>query len=258
MKVSISTFVFIIFCVLANPVYAIVNMEDVHLKSNKQGITGNTSLTFSGAKGNSDYFSLDWKSRLQVKDTTYTRYAQLQYSYGESFSKENHNSAFVHLRNIQHISALTSWELFAQAEQNRFSRLKLRALLGSGVRWDLSAGDSQRQLYFGTGAFYTYESIDFKEQTDDAGKERNFRGNFYLLMQQALTDNTYIQSTTYFQPAIDNLKDYRLLEVFGLKIDLNKALSISMDLELSHDNRPPQLVEKSDISYKSGIVYQFY
>lgn len=240
-----------------SPVWAIVNLEDLHLSEPKKGLSGNTSLGISGAEGNSEYIDAEWKAKIQSTHESATRYALLQYAYGESFKEENRNSAFIHLRNIQNISVRQSWEIFAQAEQNKFARLKLRALVGGGLRWDVGSDKNIRETFLGAGGFYSHESINAELNASDAGKENLIRGNFYLVYKKKINSDTLLFSTTYYQPSVSDIKDFRLLEVAGLKVALQGSLSIVLNLELSHDNRPPQFVDKTDLNYKTELVYQF-
>lgn len=243
---------------ISTSAFAIVNLEELHLGKPKEGLSANTSLGISGAAGNSEYFDVEWTGRLQLAQQSYTRYALLQYAYGESFQRENQNSAFLHLRNIQHLTAARSWETFVQAEQDKFARLQFRGLLGGGMRWEFNVSEKADQIYFGTGGFYSYESIEREASASDSGEEQLFRGNFYLVYKRNISDNALIHSTTYYQPSLSEFSDYRLLEVAGLSVKINELLSLSLNIELTHDSAPPELVEKTDINYKSGLIYQLY
>jgi len=76
------------------------------------------------------------------------------YTYGKSRGKESVNRYYLHSRILQKLYGLHVWELFGQIEGNRFQNLKLRELLGVGVRFKL-----MRYLYLGSGLLYVHENL---------------------------------------------------------------------------------------------------
>jgi len=66
-----------------------------------------------------------------------------------------------------------------------------------------------------------------------------------------------VLSTTYYQPAVDDFGDYRLLEDAALSVKMTDSLSLKVSLNLAHDSQPPQDVKKTDTTYSTGIEYSF-
>ena len=48
-----------------------------------------------------------------------------------------------------------------------------------------------------------------------------------------------------------------VLEQASLHVNLTRRLDLKISLDMAHDNRPPQLIEKTDTTYRTGIEYQF-
>ena len=236
---------------------AIVNVEGLHLKKPNTGFSAKTSLGFSGADGNSQFFNVEWKTRFQYAQKKYTRFALFQYFYGESFHQQNLNKDFVHLRSIQHVTEKYSWEVFTQLQQNKFERLHLRALLGGGLRTYLIPRSPKRAVILGTGAFFSHESFINSSGTTDTGTRQLVRGNIYFVYDKKLSNDHVLFTTTYLQPAVTNLRDFRLLEQAGVNTNISKQLAIGLELSISHNNRPPQQVKKTDVLYKTSITYTF-
>ena len=66
-----------------------------------------------------------------------------------------------------------------------------------------------------------------------------------------------VLSTTYYQPAVDDFNDFRVLEEATLSVKMTDNLALNLSLNLSHDSKPPQAVKKTDTTYSTGIEYSF-
>ena len=92
---------------------------------------------------------------------------------------------------------------------------------------------------------------------DDAGIDKLVRGNFYFVATYRLNDTVSLGSTTYYQPATSDPGDFRALEQAALRVVLTHTLDLKITLEIAYDSRPPQLVDKTDVTYSTGIEYRF-
>ena len=61
----------------------------------------------------------------------------------------------------------------------------------------------------------------------------------------------------FYQPDINDFSDSRLLEQFGLLLDITEKLSLKLSLDISYDSRPPQQIKQTDTSYNVGLEYSF-
>ena len=147
-------------------------------------------------------------------------------------------------------------ELFSQFEQNEFTRLSYRALLGSGLRFSIFKSPHHR-AYLGAGAFYSKERIEFISGLTDDGVEKFTRANFYFLSKYKITPTLSFSNGIYYQPRISEFSDYRALLESKFDIKLTKNLSFRLSLDISHDSNPSQTIKSTDISYMSGLKYKF-
>ncbi|MCF6325155.1 MAG: DUF481 domain-containing protein [Gammaproteobacteria bacterium] len=241
---------------LASGAHAIVNIEEVRGQQQADGLMGNASLSISGDSGNTSKSNVSASSQLFWQHGNVTKLIAASYRYGENSRNRNTNKGFIHLRYIKQQTPARALEVFTQAARNEFSRLSLRTLIGAGTRLTLHK-NSHNAVHLGAGAFYLKETLETRPSLLDGGTEKFWRGNFYLALYYQINQQAHIVSTTYYQPALNGVSDFRILEEGSLKIKLTETLNFTLTLALTHDNEPPQTVEKTDVNYKTGIEYRF-
>ena len=250
----------LVFCVfgilLSSNSNAIVSMQSLHLDEPKPGWRGGVDLGLNGSLGNTENFRLNGGGIILNYHNNVTHYLSVKSLYGESSGVEDQNKSFVHIRRIQDVSDRWSWELFAQAEDNKFARLNLRALAGAGGRFKIF-NDKNNTLLSGFGAFYSLEDIESLPTDNEGGSHKNFTGNFYVVYKKNLFSDAEFVSTTYFQPRFDDFNDGRLTENATFKFKLTSAVSLKLSLDMVYDSKPPTSIKKTDVNYSSGIEYSF-
>ena len=246
-------------CLSMQPVWAIVNIENMNLLSDqaRQGFDVQLGLDLSGKNGNTSNRKAGFDSRFQSFKETGTHFLVLSYEYGESGDVKDTDKSFMHLRHIGYVTDTLAWEAFAQLESNEFTRLSLRSLVGGGVRYKLGKLSEFHSSYLGAGLFRSRESLDDDLTATDEGSEYATRANLYMVNKVKLTETASLSNTLYYQPDLSQASDYRLLEQFRFKVSITQKLSIIVSLDVSRDSRPPQTIERTDTSYTTGINYRF-
>ena len=239
------------------PANAIVNIEDMRVGEPVAGYSGNVDLSIEGKTGNSDKQELSLDSRLQHYQDKVLDFVILSYDYGEASNVRNDNATLVHGRHVVQYHPKRAWEVFLQAEQDEFTRLSFRGLAGGDIRFTLIEEQDHKSLYFGAGAYYSRETLEYQEGTSDAGSENFTRGSFYLSYKRKYNPQVTLASTAYYQPRVNDIPDYRVFLLGALAVKMTDTLAIKLSLEIKRDSRPPQLVEKNDVSYFTGLSYQF-
>ena len=237
--------------------HAIVNIEALHTGEPQPGYSGTVNVSVDGQSGNTDKLSVNAGARLQWHGGAVTNFAILRYNYGQTSGVEDTNKLFSHARHIHQISDKTAYEGFIQAERNVFARLTFRGLIGGGLRLKLAEIPDIKSLHLGIGGFFSRETLEKRAGTTDAGSKNTWRVNTYLNYVQQLNGSVRVLSTTYYQPAIDDFSDYRLLEDATLSVKMTDSLSLNVSLDLAHDSQPPQSVKNTDTIYSTGIEYRF-
>ena len=239
------------------PASAIVNVENMRVGPAQLGLGGNIDLSISGKRGNTDKDEYGLDARIQNSSERVTDFIVASYDYGEASDITNTNKTFIHARHVKQFQASRAWEAFVQAEENEFARLSFRGLIGAGLRLTLAETAEQLGLYLGAGAFWSRETLDERAGLSDQGSENFGRANLYLVYKHKLNSQLSLVSTTYYQPRLSEASDFRALEQAGLAVKMTDNLSLKLSLDVAHDSRPPQSIDKTDTSYNTSLSYQF-
>jgi len=231
--------------------WAIINAEDLDLSIEEDGLLGKVGLSANGSSGNSDKINGEASARLLWRHGRHTEMLVGSYAYGKSRGLRDTNKAFAHLRHRYTLTSVWDIEAFAQAQQNEFAHLKLRTLLGGGLRW--SHQDENVNLHLGLGVFHEREKL----RNSTLPVTRLWRGNSYLALGFALNKRVRIQNTVYYQPALKDAADYRLLDDAALSVGLTDHLDLRLAIEIAKDSQPPAGIKDTDISYKTGLEFKF-
>ena len=222
--------------------HAIVNMEGLHTGTPREGFSGSVELALSNTSGNTEKQDYALGSRLQWHKDKITDYLLLRGAYGESAGVKSTENSFLHARHIYQYRPRLAVEGYVQAEQDTFARLEFRGLAGGGARYTL-------------GAYYSQERID--NDYPDGGTDNLWRASSYLILKYQATPNTALVSSTYYQPAFEDIDDYRLLEQAAMKVKLNDTLSLIVSADYRLDSKPPTGVEKRDVTYTTSFSLEF-
>jgi putative salt-induced outer membrane protein YdiY len=246
----------LLFTLLTQPALAIVSMEDIHLNPPGEGLGGRLAFDLSTLGGNSNKQEYDVGGNLSYKQGKSSSFLLVNRAYGESLQVPYTDKAFLHLREIYQATPRLAWEAFLQGEQDKFARLNLRQLAGAGARFTFRPGINSL-IYLGTGAFGVTETLDDTPGTTDGGTTNLVRANLYLVVKYALSDRIKLINSTYFQPALSDSADWRMLESLSLQVSLSKSLAWKLSLGYRHDNQPPQQIGPIDQSFNSSLEYRF-
>ncbi len=235
---------------------AIVNVDQAMLDPEQEGLTHFGNLSLDGARGNTNKQAVkaDWLSRYRRGQNTEFLYAE--YSFGKSSGRTDANRLFAHLRHRTQFAERWAWELFGQYGRDPFARLALRVLTGGGLRYVLTEPTGENAAYVGLGAFHEWERLSPQIGTTD--RRSNLpRLNGYLVLEHRFNAQVRLNAIAYFQPAVRDPADYRLLAQGCLKIRMNEHLDWQVRLDYGFDARPPQAVKSSDLRYSAGLSLQF-
>ena len=246
----------VLFCLLPLSAQAIVNIEELRGDKSGDGLSVRASIMASGASGNTDKSSVSAAGRMHWQSGPLASLVIASYDYGESNNVRDTNKSFLHLRQIRTYQPGRAVEAFIQAEQNQFARLDFRGLIGAGLRLTI-ADTKQTTAAVGFGALHSWETLDKRPGLTDDGTETLWRLNTYLALNQRFNEQTRFANTLYYQPAADDAADYRLLDEAALFVNISDRLDLKMSVDVTHDSRPPQTVEKTDVSYQPGLEYSF-
>ncbi|MGB0589872.1 MAG: DUF481 domain-containing protein [Myxococcota bacterium] len=165
-------------------------------------------------------------------------------------------SIFTHLRHQVSILDWLTWETYGQVATDRFRRLSLRGLAGTGPRFNLIDGPA---VAFALAASYLFEREMLNERNfSDSGAAYNgHRLSMYLTGKFILNPLLSFIHTTYYQPLLTDPLDFRVSSETNLNVKLTDAIGLSVGFILSYDSRPPEDVSDLDTATRAKITYSF-
>ena len=231
--------------------YAIVDVESLRDRAgNETGYSSSGNLQASGASGNSDRADVSFSALLQYLGNGFSNLFVIGSEYGETSGNRSADEQLIHLRHTRVLTKRSDWEVFSQLQQNEFTRLEERTLLGSGIR--LGFGDnSDPRLYLGLGAFY-----ESTRNENESAREMG-RSNIYVSHRKKTSKDISFITTAYLQNKLDDPDDQRAIGSFSMSIPATENLDFTISVNLEHDSRSPIGVEKTDWTYKTGFGWKF-
>ncbi len=238
------------------PAFAIVNVEKAIIGSEADGVSHVANVAVNGASGNTEKSSIKADLLSQWKHEQHTEFLMLRYNYGTSRGKVDSNKSFLHVRHRTDLNRQWAVEALAQVGRDPFSRLSRRTLLGGGLRFTAMEQAGVAAVYVGVGGFYERERLRVTAATNDTNSSL-WRSSNYLVLKRRFNEQLRMNSTTYYQPAFGQLKDYRLLEEMSAYVKVMDNIDLKLSLDFTYDARPPQTVKSTDLRYSSGLEMRF-
>jgi len=230
----------------------VLNAESLRKVTDTSGFTGSASLDFSIKKDVNDYFGFRSNVHLQYKMNNHLVLLKNDIEFQRIEGNKFANSGITHLRYNYKIFPKVRWEIFGQAQYNKVSKINFRGLIGTGPRFKLSNSKAYN-IYLGTLVMYEQEELD----DGVTPLQRDFRGSAYFSFSLYPRENITIISTTYYQPRIDLISDYRVSSQSSLLIKMFDDFSFKTTYTFIYDRFPAVGIPNSQYNFSSGIAYIF-
>ncbi|MET0795589.1 MAG: DUF481 domain-containing protein [Polyangiaceae bacterium] len=162
---------------------------------------------------------------------------------------------FSHLRHNFQIDSEVWWEEYAQLESDRFRRVQLRELAGTGPRFRLAQG-KRIEVYFGTSYMVEHTELDSIDR-DPEGQGTFERWSSYIALTFKPQDRILLSTVTYVQPRIDRFADYKVLSVSGADFKITTHLHSRLDVTARYESAAPSDVRHADLELKSSLEVVF-
>jgi len=229
----------------------VLNIERERIKTDTVGWSGTGKLSLNLVSNTKQFTEAGFGLHVQYKTLRSLYLALSDYELIKSNEDDFSNKGMQHLRYNYKLTRSITLEAFAQAQFNKVLGLDFRGLAGTGPRVKIIGADRVR-IYAATAYMYEYE-----EPAGNFETERNHRLSSYLSLTLRLNDNLTLINTSYYQPRIDDFRDYRLSHNLDLLFKISKNLSYSLALEHLTDNRPVTGMPRKVYSIKNRIVFDF-
>ncbi|MBC7775905.1 MAG: DUF481 domain-containing protein [Phycisphaerae bacterium] len=167
-------------------------------------------------------------------------------------NKDFARQAFAHLRYNYKLTETWIWEAFAQVQTSPIQLLEQRSLLGTGARWRLlKSKDGRQRIYL--GAAWLWEQNRFMEPL---GRSSWHRSSNYISSTFRPNKKIALIQTTYWQPVLGLIRNYRLSSEWLLKLEMTNKLSFTLDFEYSIDKNLPEAAPAETYAWRNGLSWQ--
>jgi hypothetical protein len=229
------------------------------------GWSGQLAATADWRTGNTDLVLIGGSATALHRRSRVLALGIVRGEYGEGNGTPLSRKSFEHLRVRVALDAPTPvpgagappprwlWEAFAQHEYDRFRRLSVRALAGTGPAVRL-VRRARGALVLGVAYLLEYERLDERPGVADPGATSlAHRASSYLTGNVALDARLTATATAYAQPRLDDPADLRLLAEATLSSKLSGRVTLTQRLTLARDASPPDGIERTDSTLKLEV-----
>ncbi len=235
----------------ANIYSQVVNVESRRMRTDTTGWSGSAEGSFQFSKSVDEIYDLGALLHMQYKGKNdlwlFLNEARIIKGAGTQFI----NAGFAHIRYNRKVTAeLLRWEVFTQYQYNKALEVGQRILAGTGPRFKIIESDIFRAY---AASLYMFE---YQESVDKTIIERNHRTSSYLSFTLEFK-RFELRNTTYFQPNMKELKDYRILSQSDLLIKLTDDLKFKTGFNYRFDSRPFPGVPEVTYYLSNGILFEF-
>ncbi|MFK7833874.1 MAG: DUF481 domain-containing protein [Winogradskyella sp.] len=230
----------------------IVNVESLRRVSDTSKWSGSASLDVALIENRRSIFRLTNRVRLQYKTENNLYLFVNDLNLQRIDENALVNRGIQHLRYNRRLNERIKLEAFTQSQYDAISNIDFRGLIGIGPRYRLTKSDTYR-VYLGTLMMYEYE----KATEANIPIIRDFRNSTYASCSLYPLENLSIVSTTYYQPLVNQLSDFRISNETSIAFKILKNLSYKTTLIYHFDSRPIIGIPQTQYELTNRIVYSF-
>jgi hypothetical protein len=162
---------------------------------------------------------------------------------------------FAHLRHNFQLRSDVWWEEYAQVESDRFRRVQLRELLGTGPRFALFQSEPF-ELFVGSSYLFEHTELDSADR-DPRGQGTFERMSNYVAITCRPDEHILLSTVNYVQPRVDRFSDYKVLSVSSAVFTITKRLQSRLDATARYESFTPSDVRHADLEFKSALQVTF-
>jgi hypothetical protein len=228
----------------------VINIESRRFLHDTDGWVGKIEANFSAVQNIQQVVTVGCNIHAQYQKNRHRFLEISDLAFVKAGNKDFVNSGYQHFRYNYKINKWITGEAFVQAQYNKALLLDERYLAGIGPRFKLSKREHFR-CYFAALYMYEYEWRDNYRMHN-----RNNRLSSYLTLS-LFYQKFDITSTTFYQPNLGYIDDYRIANDTSLEILLTNKFNFKMGVVLLYDTRQPPGVPDLTYAVRNGISYKF-
>jgi len=236
------------------PAHAQVNVEPIRRELAESGFGARLRLSLSTYQGNTEGIVAGAGALLGGRSERHLGFLNASADYAHIGGETAVYQSFVHLRHNYQLRRVLWWEEFAQSETDRFRRIRLRVLLGTGPRFGIFQEEAA-ELYY--GAAYMLEHTEIRSGTEFEQPRLVHRFSNYAALTVRPDDRIALSTVTYFQPRFDEASDMHVLNVTGVEFKITELLQSRIDTITRYESKTPDGVKSTDFEFKSSLELRF-
>lgn len=229
----------------------IVNMESQRYQTDTTGWAGTAGGDFSLTNYGQKVYAVNANAHVQYKSPKSLYLFLGGYGFLKGDDRSFVDFGFLHFRYNYKLTKVVRLEAFTQLQNNVVTKLKYRFLVGAGPRFKL-LGIEKLRIYAGTLVMHEIE-----KETNMPRETYNWRSSNYLSITYLPNKQTEITTTTYYQPVLFDIGDYRLLNQSVVKISATKKIAVAIRCNYQYDASPATGVTKETYNFSTGIEISF-
>ena len=240
----------ILFFYVNSLVSQVINIENKRFLKDTNGFVGSANFNFTINQNKQQVLSLGINTHNQYLHNKHRVLAISDLLFIKAGENNFVNAGYQHLRYNYKILNRITIEAFAQAQYNLALLLNERYLVGVGPRFKII---KQPNIKLYAGSLYMYE---YQNQNNDSIREFNHRQSSYFTLNINYKGVDFV-TTTYYQPNINEIQDYRIANDSSFELQVNKFLNFRAGLNLLYDTRQPIGIPALTYIFKNGISFKF-
>ena len=242
--------------VFTTAVYAQVNIEALRTDDPPLGRSGSFGGDFTVRTGNVDFLRLGFNGRHYAVGENLTTLIVGNGGIGLLGRSRFASSGLLHYRQTYTAREWISPEWYGQANYDRAQLLRLRLVVGAGIRTAV-AGGPWGQFGAGTALMFEHERLALPDSALHPQQTVVVRSSSFLTLRVTSGESFVVTSTTYLQPDVLALRDVRLLENLRLASSITESVAITVSFDLRYDSRPPDGIARVDTALRAGVRYTY-
>jgi putative salt-induced outer membrane protein YdiY len=217
----------------------------------EQGWSGALAGSYGASGGNSPQSTFEGSGRVQLRSRANVWRLIASGNRTTVQGVETKSSTLGHLRHNYLLNDRWATLAFLQQYRNPFQRLDSRFLLGVGGRWRAVKGE-KTLIYLGAAYMFEQERIQGEE-----GHDKAQRLSAFASLEADLKEEVVVDFLLFYQPQWSDFSDWRFYGEAALEVELTGSLSLFVSYKLEHNSTPPEGVEQTDWSTKTGLAFKF-
>lgn len=248
----------IVVVLLAVPAVAhgqIVNVQNALAKPPEHdGVIGQLEAKLDWREGNNKLLDVGAAASVIAKRGRTLALAIARAEYGRGRDDTFKRRTFEHLRARITLDCRWKWEVFGQHELDRFRRLTVRALAGTGPALQI-LNTEPVSILAGAAYMFEYEQLDERAGTIDAGDRTVFhRASMYLTGTEQIGQTAAVTQTVYVQPRLDEPRDVRMFGELSITTRISKHFALTDAFIVTYDSRPPDGIRRYDTQLRVALL----